>query len=96
MMAHNGVAMEYMYRAASLISMHVLLIKHVFIIIHDHVAPHIPSYFNAAPMHHGHTASSDFLSHPWEYGAGRVTDFRFSQPGLISTVSHPVYESTWL
>ena len=77
--------------------MPVLHSKHVFIKIHDHVAPHILSYFNAAPMHHGPTASSKILSHTCEYGAGRVTDFQISQPKMIRTVSHPVYESDrWL
>ncbi len=54
MMADNGVAM---YAAASLISMHVLHIKPFFIIFNDHVAPRIPSYFNAAPMHHSPTVA---------------------------------------
>ena len=31
------------------------------------------------------------------HGAGRVTDCLISQPGLIGTASHPVYESDrWL
>ena len=37
--------------------MPVLHSKQVFIMIHDHVAPHILSYFNAAPMHHGPTVA---------------------------------------
>ena len=65
--------------------MPVLHSKHVFIMIHDHVAPHILSYFNVAPVHHGPTVALCEQSKGQLYVSvmSRVLDFR-SQSFVIT------------